>query len=411
MISFDMLSPTARAMFALLALLLCLVNICNIILAAEKKRYLLSGIALCFFAPVYLIWQIVFDLALAEKYGTSANVLCDIIGKTGWGLWLAAFAVLTIATALAFGYNISYEKNYVTPGSVKLFLDKMPCGICCWHDNGRVLFSNVCMNDLCVALTDERLLNGNHFSSSVADRVIDVDGRRWRFSCRDIVSGAERLHEMIAYDITAEYAKTQMLERDKAELSRLNDELKEYTAGIDEAVRHREILQARVNIHDEMNRLMLSTMAMENDDSAKLDRIFALWEQNALLLCMQSDENADKKTLSHIEELAEALKISLIWQNDLSASLSEKQRALMYSAIREAIVNAAKHARATNMDVSFVESETEIRCLVKNDGKMPDEEVVFSGGLKNLQRLACKQNVRIEVCADNAFTLSLIFRK
>ena len=224
MISFSLLSPFLRAIFALWALLLCLTNIFSVVLSLGKKRYLFSAIALVLIVPVFFLWQVIFDLSLSGKADVAA--LTQILCAVKWAWWLVTFCVLTVATVLLLVYNIRYEKNYITPNSIKLYLDKIPCGVCCWRDNGRVLFSNICMNDLCLALTHGPLLNGNHFSEVVADEIITVEGKTWRFSLRDITIGSERLHEMIASDVTSEYAKTQALEEDKAELSRLNEELR-----------------------------------------------------------------------------------------------------------------------------------------------------------------------------------------
>ena len=323
MSSFFMLSAPLRAFFALWALILCLINIGSLLLSISKKRHLFSLLAFVLFVPVYFMWQVIFDLSLLGKTGTISSfgrTMCGI----AWAWWLVAFLLSTLSTVFLFVYNIHYEKNFITPNSIKLYLDQVPCGVCCWRNNGRVLFSNICMNDLCVAITGGQLLNGNHFSEALADEILTVGEKQWRFTRREIIIDGERMHEMIATDVTVEYAETQALKKDKAELSRLNLELKEYTLSIDETVRHQEILQAKVNIHDEMNRLMLSTMVAESEDTGALDGIFALWEQNALLLCMEAEETSDKMAADRIEQLTEALKIRLIWKQELPTMLSEK---------------------------------------------------------------------------------------
>ena len=65
--SFAMLSALARAMFALWALLLCLTNIGSGVLAAVRKRYRMTALALAIFAPGYGLWQVVFDLSLFHE--------------------------------------------------------------------------------------------------------------------------------------------------------------------------------------------------------------------------------------------------------------------------------------------------------------------------------------------------------
>ena len=402
------LSAVVRAFFALWALALCLADILNALHAVGAKRYALSLPAIALSVPAYVMWEVLFDLALAERLGVSAITvtLCNV----AWGWWLAAFVAVTAASLALLVYNVRYARNYITHGSIKLFLDQTPCGVCCWRDNGRVLFANICMNRLCVALTDSPLLNGCQFAQAVQAGIVTVEGRMWRFTCRDTQLGGEVLHEMIAADITTEYAKTQALERDKAELHRLNRELEAYTLGLDDAVRHQEILQAKVNIHDEMNRLMLSTMAAESEDATTLDGIFALWEQNALLLCMEAENSEDKRALARLQNLAAALKIHLVWQDDLPATLDEEQRDLFFAAAQESIANAVKHAHATTMTIAF-ETTDALCCHFTSDGTMPNGPVPFRGGLANLARLAAAAGAEVTVHADTAFTLTLCFGK
>lgn len=407
MTAFANLSALARAMFALWALLLLLLgSIVSTVLAATKKRILPAVLAALLFVPIYLLWQVIFDLSL---FGSSADAarISVTLGALPWFLWLAALLLLGIAAALLLGRNLRYDKTNLTPGTVKLFLDKLPGGVCCWKENGRVLFANDCMNRLCARLTGAPLLSGNPFRNAVADGILPVDGTMWRFSCREFLLDGEKLYEMIASNITAEYAKTQALERDKAELSLLNRELQDYYRSIDDVVRGQEVLQARVSIHDEMNRLMLSTMAASNENPAALDRIFRLWEQNALLLGREAEEEKDDS----LEQLALALDIRLIWQSSLPPTLSPARRSLFLAAAREALINAVKHARAKTMTISFEEAEDRIFCRFANDGAVPSSPVRFTGGLANLLALADKQGAFVSVCCADGFTLSLCFPK
>lgn len=409
MTSFNALSALSRAFFALWSLLLCLGGIVDVILPLWRKRYLYSAVALVLIVPAYFAWQIIFDISLFCRLGNEVSAVSAALGKIAWGWWIAAFAALTASSILLFGYNMRYEKNHITLDSVKKFLDKLPCGVCCWEDSGRVRFANIRISDLCVAITDGQLLNGNSFYDAVAEKILTVDGKMWRFSCRDITVGKEKLHEMIASDVTGEYAKTQALERDKAELDRLNRELKEYNRNIDDIVRRQEILQAKVEIHDEMNRLMLSTMIAEDEDAEALDRIFSLWEQNALLLCMEANKGEDETALNRVEALAAALKIRLNRHGGVPAELSDERRNLVFSAAQEALANAAKHARAKEMDLSFKRTKTGLSCIFANDGNLPKEKIRFTGGLSNLARLAKEQGAALSVEIGEKFVLSLFF--
>ena len=404
-----MLSELWRSMFSFWSFALCLLCIFCAILSVSQKRSRFALLTLPPFLGGYLIWQILFDIHLFGKT-ENASVLSRRFADVAWG---CLFASLLVLSAIAFSLLVlivRFGRNSVTPTAVKRCLDGMPCGICCWQKDGRVLFSNLCMNRLCIDATGSPLLSGNQFSAAVAGKIMEIEEKRWRFTCREMSVGGETLREMIASDITDEYEKTRALERDKEELSRFNRELREYTLNIDEIVRRREILEAKVNIHDEMNRLMLLTTA-KGEDFGAADDIFSLWEQNALLLCMQTGDRAKEESASRIQKLANALKIKLKMQGELPAELNDEQKNLFYSAAQESIINAAKHARAGQMTISFTANGNGITCRFVNDGIIPEGEVKFSGGLYNLSLLAKKQGASLSVSNGENFTLTLFFPK
>ena len=404
------LSELTRSLFSLWTLILCLIGIFSIVRSVALKRFRFAAFALLPFGCSYFLWQVLFDMHLFGDTDAAAAVSRKL-GAFPWIGLLLALLVITPAAIVNLSAVIRYGKRSVTPDAVKLCLDWIPCGVCCFDDDGRVLFSNVCMNRLCIAATGSLLQNGNQFYDAVGDSILTLEGRRWRFVRRELLLDGERLHELTASDVTAEYAKTEALQRDKEALSRLKAELNEYNLGIDDTVRKQEILRAKVNIHDEMNRLMLSTVAAEKGDTATMNRIFRLWEQNALLLCMEADRSNELKAVSGVEKLAEALKIRLVWKSDLPETLNAEQRGLFFSAAQEALANAAKHAEAKRMEISLTETDEEICCTFTNDGKVPTNEIKFAGGLYDLSVLAAKQGATLSSDTGEAFTLILRFPK
>ena len=226
MTSVSSLSEFIRSCFSFWALIDLLICIFSAALAVTQKRYRFAFLALFPFLGCYLMWQVLFDI---HMFGVSAKAshISRAFGGLAWFTAPLSLIVLTAAALLILILLIRYGKRSVTPTAVKHCLDQMPCGVCYWGENGIVLFSNVCMNRLCVAVTGGPLLDGNGFCNAVNGRITEAGKKVWRFSHREIVSGGETLHEMIASDITSEYAKTLALEKDKAELSRLNRELKD----------------------------------------------------------------------------------------------------------------------------------------------------------------------------------------
>lgn len=401
-----------RSMMGLWALLICCLCITSVVIAIYVKRYRNIFLSVLAFAPAFFFWQVYFDLYLLYFYGPESDPaasICLAMGDLYWPVWMFSLLILTVAALLPLYLNIRYILTSVTPLSIKICADKVNCGICYWRDNGHVIFSNDCMNHLCSALTNETLMNGNRFNEALKEEILFVDQKVWRFYRRDLEFEGAPLHELMAVHITELYDKTQLLRKDVDELARMNEELKEYSLKIDETVRKQEILQAKVNIHDEMNRLMLSTVSADCRNEEEITRIFSLWQKNALLLCMEADRKTDKDAVDRLERMAKTLGVELIWRNILPESLTNKQRELFFAAAQEAITNAVKHAKASKMEVSFVEAEQYISCHFENDGEIPSGEIKFSGGLANLAILASEQHVSVAAEAGQTYDLSLRF--
>ena len=410
MTSFNALSSLMRALFALWALLLIVISIINAVLAFNKKKYFFGLTAIVLFLPTYFFWQIIFDDSLSRS-GAAISAATGAMVNLNWLYWLLIFLVLSILIVILLVYNVHYERNYLSVNSIKLYLDQVDCGVCCYKDNGRVMFVNMTMNKLCLKLTGTQLLNGKQFYEVTKDQILAVGDERWRFSSREVFIGHERMHEIIATNVTSAYLKTQQLEKDKAELSKINKELQDYNLSIDEVVRRQEILQAKVNIHDEMNRLMLSTVATNQNDIAALNKIFAFWQENASLLSMQADENQQEAMLQKIEDLAKALKIHLVWKGEPVSVLNEEERKIFYIATQEAIANAAKHAKANRMSILIVRVDGHFECHLMNNGERPQPTITFTGGLANLEKLVEKKGAALKVTCGREFDLSLVFSK
>lgn len=407
--TFITLSELERTGFAVWAFVLCFAGVSGTIHAATRRRYAFIPLMIALFAPSYLFMQVICELRNYYR-GREVNEVAMSLGRTDYILWIGAFTAITVAMAVVF-VNLRHGGRRITPATIKICADRMPCGMCYWRDSGRVIFVNRCMNHLCEAITKKPLVNGQDFSNSIKTSIITIEGKVWQFTRRELSFDGGNLHEMIASDITEAYAKTEALARDNRELMRLNHELEEYNLRIDDTVRRQEILEAKVNIHDEMNKLMLSTVATDVADAESMNRIFELWERNALLLCMEADKKNEPNSEVRLDKLASALGIELIWENPIPESLSEKQKELFYITAQESMANAVKHANARQMKISIEEDDKTVKCRFANNGDIPDDEMHFSGGLANLARVAAEQNATVAVETDDEFTITLCFAK
>lgn len=413
MTSFSSLSELARSFLAFWAFLLCLINIANIVLAFNKRKYLFGIGGGLSFILAFILWQIIFDYSLLNKNGECSN-FTHVMVELNWLYWLLMLLAISVISIILFIYNVYYEKNYLTTNSIKIHLDKIDCGICCYKDNGRILFANIYMNHLYASLTGETLLNGHQLNEYIKDDLVSLNDEKWKFSIRNIVINNENVYEVIATNVTNEYNKTQILEKNKKDLSRIKKELQEYNLNIDEVVRRKEILQAKINIHDEMNRLMLSSVAIESNNIEELDNIFSLWQENALLLSKGVETNLDEENIKRIRQLAKSLKIKLMWDDKLISSFTSEQKSIFYQCAQEAIANASKHANADKMIINIKSNDSHILCEFINNGLIKQKEITYSGGLANLEKLTKKHHASIKTKIDDeqfVLILSLFIEK
>lgn len=77
-------------------------------------------------------------------------------------------------------------------------------------------------------------------------------------------------------------------------------------------------------------------------------------------------------------------------------------------AIRTCLLNAVQHAKATELYAELYEKENEYLLLVSNNGLIPKQEVIPSGGLLNVQNYAAYLGGEIRIQWKPCFQLMVI---
>lgn len=399
------LALPGRAVLGLWTLLLCLAGIVGAVLSLVGRRYRNVIVTLPLFAATYLLWQVTICCLYQPD---QASALYLWLSHLPWLTWTLILGLLTLGEAGLLYAVIRYLRTFVTPLAIEHCADELSCGICYWQDNGHVIFTNDCMNLICTQLLGSSPMDGGQIRAAITAPIMPLGDRVWQFTFRETEYGGRSLQELIATDVSEVYAESEALRLDNVRLAKMNEELRIYGMNIDESVRRQEMLQAKVNIHHEMNRLMLSTIAVDLEDEQELSRIFSLWERNALLLCMESgaDQSSDAEEL---EQLARALGVRLLWERRAPEVLTPKQRELFFAAAREAITNAVKHAGAKTMEIFLSVTDKGISCTFQNDGTLPEGAILFTGGLANLELLARQQGASVTAKAEDTFRLCVVF--
>ena len=395
------ISEVARGFLFVWVSAIFILGLCNLYhsVQVKQKRHIVisSGLLLI----EYVMLQMISDSMHGQREGEDSSVI-------GWILLIAGITIISITLASFFRH---WKGEHITPMSVKDSMDMLDAGLCYWEEGGRIILSNKKMDEICLALTGEVLLNGEKFYECIDSECVPMpDGRIQYFSLNEVEFDDKKIQELVASDVTELYKKNEMLELETSSLRKMNDSLRRYNQNIEETVRKQEILDTKVYIHDEMNRLMLITTAMTETTLPEEDfrSVLTLWRNNAVLLGNKT-EKKEEADVCEIDKLAKLLGIHVIWEGIPFSDIPEKFRELLVMITREAIANAVKHAEAKAVTIDVEKREEELAITIRNDGQRPMAYKKEGGGLSNIRRLIEAQRGRLEVVAEEQFVLCVTF--
>ena len=419
-----------RAVVGCTGLLLCLVGICNLVLSwRQKKKHFL-----CIAIPILCMGDV--TVQTCRTMGGLAELPA--------GLWISLllfFSGVSVWLSIA---NLGWRRNHITPLSIQESFEKLTEGLCFYREDGQCILVNGRMHEICRELTGHMLLNGREFEEflfgeSGNNTLVPMPGER-TLSCRHRELGyhGDRIHEVIASDVTEQYAKTLQLKARTERMKEFSHELREYNVGIQDMVRREEILRAKMNIHDEMNRLLLFSKNAISEGEEEKKKALLAWKSNALLLCKETEgseggSSAIREALRDLEAMAKSLKCVLVCVGT-SDRATEKAVRLFVLATREALNNAVKHAGARHLFVALEEDEAGMKVSYTNDhaenhslsnresagndsldnrmatgigAKLPGNMTGELGGLKNLRQKLEEAGGEMEITAEPEYRLRI----
>lgn len=388
-----------------------ILGLCNLFHSVQIKQRRHIVISVVLLAIEYFLLQIISDILHrhAEKENIGLSYTLGRIHVTWWIALIAGTMVISITLA---SFLRHWKEEHITPMSVKDSIDMLDAGLCYWEDGGRIILSNKKMDEICLALSGEMLLNGEKFYNYLMSECIPMpDGTIKYFFHNPVEFEDKQIHELIAADVTELYKKNELLEQETISLQKMNESLRRYNQNIEETVRKQEILDAKVYIHDEMNRLMLVTTANAETPTTEEDfkEILTLWRNNAILLGTESNQSRVNTDITEVNQLAELLGIQLGWQGEQPWTVPDSIREVFIMVAREAIANAVKHAEAKNITIAIHKNDEKLFIEISNDGKLPTGKISLGGGLTNIKRMVEEKKGQFKVEVNEQFNMLLEF--
>lgn len=393
--------------------LICIfvLGLCNLFHAIQIKQTKYIVISAVLLVAEYFLLQIISDI-LHRPIGMKNVGISHTLGNIHVIWWIILITgVMVISITLASFFKHWKEEN-ITPMSVKDSIDMLHAGLCYWEDGGRIILANKKMDEICLAISREMLLNGEKFLDCLESECIPMpDGTIKYFFHNQVEFEEKQIHELIAADVTELYKKNELLEQETISLQKMNKSLRKYNQNIEETVRKQEILDTKVYIHDEMNRLMLVTTSNAEVpmDEEEFKEILTLWRNNAILLGGESDKVKVNTDISEVNQLAELLGIQINWQGETPENLPKTIREVFVRVAREAISNAVKHAEAKEITIGIHRNDEKLYISISNDGKLPAAKITLGGGLSNIKRMVEEKKGQFRVEVKEQFRMILEF--
>jgi len=381
------------------------------LLAESVYQRMYRGFSVFFFLIV-IVNYLFFQMCLNEKYRIML-----------WGV-IAYIIVMILFDIFIIRKGMKYRQENFTVISVKQGLDAMEEGICFYTENGLPQFTNKYMNDVSLALSGRTIVDASKFWKNLLEKKINPDcevitsigdmvivktpDKVCAISNRDI--GGE-LKEMVMVDITGEYGTFEELLKKYDSLELQQERLKEYNRNVTSATIERELLSAKVHIHDELGEILLAAKRyIQTEDADRhtgdIDRqtITDLWLRNLSLLGVER-EKAEQDEYGEIYRAATDIGMKIEVKGELPDTGNAKS--VVASALHECLTNTFRHAGGDTVYVEVAEKDGESTYIFTNNGNPPEGDIEERGGLKSLRKMAEDAGFNMKIETVDGFRLIL----
>ncbi len=366
-----------------------------------KKRYIFIGVILLVSAFIHL--QFVNNRNYDELF------IADVLFVTAE---LAASIVCYIM------YNRA-SKRRVGTHSVKQALDTLESGICYYRESGMVRLVNRKMNEMSETLCGRQAMNGNQllelFSEKseefegIGDRLFEFDNKVYQFVRNEISLKDEKLYELIVTDITEEYRRSKELEVKQRAAEKVSESFRDLAKQAQVAAMEREILQARINLHDEPGIIcLLAKKYLESGSLGDLTEKDLVREWINTLEAIKRDaargsEYDYDKARRTAQLLGAQLDAEEIFDDD------RLKRSVVSQALVCALNNAVRHGKADRVWMSTQDEGGGKKLIViDNNGTPAESESTEKGGLKNLRKNVEALGSEMKVLWDKSVEIRIV---
>ena len=327
---------------------------------------------------------------------------------------LSLIGVIAIIIYLQF-----YNKKHITSNSIIQAFNTSKDGFLYFEEDGSCLLINKKMEEIASSITKTYILNGYDFLKLIKDKIITLDnGSVYKFIDKVIKVSRKpyffrkaelsNVYELIALDVTELFEQNRQLELDNKKLKQLNNELIQYNKKMLEVICHREILETKQNIHNEMNELVLqSAYLLDKDDQKEKAKILSKWENNAYLLSKEGKQQNGEEYIQDLLLLADTIGIKIVCDDYSQIFNSGDIDSLFIHASKESLTNIAKHTKAKRLIIEIEKNNGKTIMRFINENNENTEAIKMGGGLTNLCKHVEQLNGKMLIENKESFILTI----
>ena len=327
------------------------------------------------------------------------------------------------------------------PRAIREAIDSYPGGICLSAPDGRVILVNRQMNEVVYQLVGHTVIDAEETWTALGamtrsrgcemvathsslravagdgedDERDDLlafrmsDGSIWQLRRTVLDDDTMQAVQIVASDISDLYRLGKELSENNARLAAFQTRQKSLLANIVEVNREKELLAAKMRVHDELGRCLVATRRSLSKDSLDEDvpSLKRGWEEVIRNLSNLPSPTETGRTSPESELLRVAEMIGCTIEFIGEKPTDGLVLHLMYAAIREALTNAVRYAGADRLTVSMRRDARGYHVEISSNGRPPEMVVRERGGLGNLRRRLEEEGASLTIGYDPGVVLVL----
>lgn len=396
------LPSSLHIVFGICALLLMVVSVL-ILVNVCVLRLCLRDIML----SVALLLEVMFMLQgfsniIQEKItGISYALFSDTIENMPCYVVVLWILISSVSEALFLVHIRHVKKRILTLGSIKESLDALPDGVCFYQSDGQTILVNAKMNQISGELFGTEIMNAKNFLknlqlnnsggkaqiiSTEPTLVIQTEDKKvWDFRCNTLSVGNSEVQELVTYDVTEQYILNNELNSRNKRLSSVNVRLRNYSRDVERITREKEILKAKIKVHDEIGRSLLAfrSYLAKPESERDIESVLFFWRYALSVIKKEAAPDVKSNDWKLLLKVAEAVNVTI----EISGELPEQgnKRHVLIASLHECLTNTVKHAKGNQLYIKIRTDDSTLTAEITNNGIQPTGKIKETGGLKNLR--------------------------